>query len=176
MFLKGNSISLRALEPSDSEILYRWENDRELWPVSFTQIPFSKFTLEEFTNTSHSDIYTNKQLRLMVNVLNSNETIGIVDLFDFDPQHSRTGAGIFIQEAFRKSGCAAECIELLKEYCFRTLLLKQIFVHINQSNTASIALFEKTGFEKTGVKKCWTKTDLNTYEDVWFMQCINNSA
>ncbi len=176
MFLKGNSISLRALEPSDADLLYRWENNQELWPVSFTQVPFSKFILQEFVNASHSDIYTNKQLRLMVNKSDTNETIGIADLFEFDPQHLRTGIGIYINEDFRKSGCAFECIELLKEYCFRTLLLKQLFVHINASNVASIALFEKVGFEKSGLKKCWNKTGLNTFEDVWFLQLINPGA
>lgn len=175
MFLTGNTISLRALEPSDADLLYRWENNQALWPVSFTQVPFSKFILEEFTNTAFNDIYTNKQLRLMVNKTGTSETIGIADLFEFDPQHQRTGLGIYIEEPFRKTGCALECIELLKEYCFKTLFLKQIYAHVSASNTASIALFEKAAFEKSGLKKCWTKTGLNSFEDVWFMQFINDS-
>jgi diamine N-acetyltransferase len=175
MFLKGTTISMRALEPSDADILYRWENNQSLWPVSFTQVPFSRFMLEEFVNTAHYDIYTNKQLRLMVNKISGEETIGIVDLFEFNPQHSRCGVGIYINEAFRKTGCASECIELIKEYGFKTLLLKQLYVHVNVSNEASLALFEKAGFEKSGLKKCWAKTGLNSYEDVWFLQCINQS-
>lgn len=175
MFLKGNHISLRALEPSDADLLYRWENNQALWPVSFTQMPFSKFILDEFTNAAYSDIYTNKQLRLMVNKLDTTETIGIADLFEFDPQHQRTGLGIYIDDSFRKTGCASECIGLLKEYCFKTLFLKQIYVHVSASNTASLALFEKAGFEKNGLKKSWTKTGLNSFEDVWFMQFINDS-
>lgn len=173
MFLKGNTISLRALEPSDADLLYRWENNPDLWPVSFTQVPFSKFILEEFVNSAHSDIYTNKQLRLMINKIETSETIGTIDLFEFEPQHLRCGVGIFIQDDFRKSGSAAECIDLIKSYCFKVLLLKQVYVHISESNAASIALFEKSGFEKSGLKKCWSKTGINTYENVWFMQCIN---
>jgi diamine N-acetyltransferase len=173
MFLKGNSISLRALEPSDADLLYRWENNRALWAVSFTQIPFSKFILEEFVNSAHNDIYTNKQLRLMVHKNDIDRPVGIIDLFEFEPQHARCGIGIYIQEENRKSGCASECIELIKEYCFQTLLLKQIFVHVNSSNQPSLALFEKNGFEKNGLKKSWNKTALNSYEDVWFLQCIN---
>ncbi len=173
MFLKGNTVSLRALEPSDADLLYRWENNPDLWPVSFTQVPFSKFILEEFVNSAHSDIYTNKQLRLMINKQETGETIGTIDLFEFEPQHLRCGLGIFIQDDFRKSGSAAECVELIKSYCFKVLLLKQVYVHIHESNTASIALFEKSGFEKSGLKKCWSKTGINTYENVWFMQCIN---
>jgi diamine N-acetyltransferase len=86
----------------------------------------------------------------------------------------RTGLGIYIHQPFREAGAALECIELLKAYCFNTLHLKQMYVHIHATNTASIHLFEKAGFEKSGLKKCWSKTGSNTYEDVWFMQCINN--
>ena len=149
MFLKGETISIRALEPSDGDLLYRWENNMALWPVSFTQIPFSKFILEEFVTSAHQDIYTSKQLRLMINANATGETIGIIDLFEFDPQHLRCGVGIYIHETFRKRAAASECVDLIKQYCFFTLFLKQIYVHVNSSNAASLALFEKAGFEKT---------------------------
>lgn len=99
--------------------------------------------------------------------------VGIIDLFEFDPQHCRCGVGIYIHSDHRLSGCGSECIELIKDYCFNTLLLKQIFAHVNALNLPSLALFEKTGFEKAGLKKAWHKTGLNTYEDVWFLQCFN---
>jgi diamine N-acetyltransferase len=173
MFLKGDTISIRALEPSDANLLYAWENELSLWPVSFTQIPFSKFILEEFVSSAPNDIYTNKQLRLMITSLSDNRTIGIIDLFDFDPQHLRCGLGIYIHSDFRKLGHAAECVELIKKYCFSILFLKQIYVHVNETNKASLALFTKSHFEKSGVKKAWNKTGVNSYEDVWFLQCIN---
>lgn len=174
MFLKGQTVALRALEPADVNLLYQWENNRELWPVSYTQIPFSKFVLDEFVNTAYQDIYTNKQLRLMVQNLETSETIGILDLFEFEPQHARCGIGIYIYDTFRGKGVGFECISLAKEYCFNTLHLVQIFAHVAQSNNSSIALFEKAGFGKSGLKKSWHKTGLNSYEDVWFLQCLNH--
>jgi diamine N-acetyltransferase len=174
MFLKGKNITVRALEPSDADVLYKWENNMALWPVSFTQVPFSRFILEEFVNSSHHDIYTNKQLRLMVNSSDTHETIGILDLFDFDPRNDRCGIGIYIEEKHRKKGYALECISIIKDYCFKTLLLKQVYVHVNSDNSGSLALFEKAGFNKACLKKSWNKTALNTFEDVWFLQCINN--
>jgi len=164
------------MEPSDGELLYRWENDRDLWPVSFTQIPFSKFVLDEFVSSSHHDIYTNKQLRLRVNSCAGGETIGIVDLFEFEPQHARCGIGIYIHKDHRQEGCASECVQLIRDYCFSTLLLKQIYVHVNSSNLPSLALFEKSGFEKSGLKKCWHRKGINDYEDVWFMQLLNHEG
>jgi diamine N-acetyltransferase len=173
MFIRGKQISLRALEPSDADILYRWENNQALWPVSFTQVPFSRFILEEFVSAAYQDIYTNKQLRLMINTIDGDKTIGIIDLFEFEPQHARCGLGIYIEESSRKKGYAVEAIEAVKDYCFRTLMLKQVYAHINKTNEGSLALFEKAGFEKSCLKKSWHKTGLNTFEDVWFLQCIN---
>ncbi len=172
MFIKGKNITIRALETDDVNLLYDWENNQTLWAVSYTQTPFSKFVLEEFVN-SIQDIYTTKQLRLMINSAETKETIGCIDLFEFDPQHVRCGIGIFIHNNFRNKGFALECIDLIKNYCFTTLYLKQIFVHVNVSNEASLNLFEKAGFVKSGLKKCWHKNSLSAFEDVCFLQLIN---
>src|SRR4051812_9487432 len=173
MFLKGRLVFLRALEPGDADLLYKWENNMELWQVSYTQVPLSRFVLEEFVNASHQDIYTNKQLRLVCCDQSSGAPVGVVDLFDFDAMHNRSGLGIYITEEQRKKGYAAECISLIKQYAVTVLHLKQLFVHINVSNAASLALFEKAGFEKSGLKKCWSKSGINSFEDVWFLQYIN---
>jgi diamine N-acetyltransferase len=173
MFLKSKNIVLRAVEPQDADELYSWENDSSIWAVSNTQIPFSKFVLEEFTNSSHQDIYTNKQLRLMVNDVNSGSTIGCIDIFEFDPQHARAGVGIYIHKDFREKGFASECLKLVTDYAFKTLHLKQIYSLVNATNTASLNLFTKSGFEKTALKKSWHKTSLHLFEDVWFLQLIN---
>ncbi len=174
MFIHGEQIALRAMEPSDVELLYNWENRRELWPVSYTQTPFSKAVLDEFVTDIHQDIYTNKQLRLMVVELNSKSTIGTIDFFEFDPQHLRVGLGIFIHEHFRGKGHAAEALSLSTNYAFETLWLKQVFAQVSAANAASLALFEKLGFEKSGLKKDWNRVGLNQYEDVWFLQKVND--
>src|SRR5687768_891116 len=176
MFLKGETIFLRALEPSDADLLYRWENDPAVWPVSFTQMPFSRFVLEEYVNAAYNDIYTNRQLRLMACRVEDKQPAGLIDLFDFEPQHDRCGIGIYINDQYRKQGYAKECLSLIKDYSFRTLHLRQIYAHVNTTNESSLALFQKAGFEKSGLKKSWNKTGLNSYEDVWFLQCINPVA
>ncbi len=173
MFIKGSDIALRAMEPNDASILYEWENNTDLWPVSNSQIPFSHFVLEEFVNASHQDIYTNKQLRLMVTSLADQKTIGVIDLYEFDPQHARAGIGIYIQEGYRGKGYAKQSIELIKDYAFNFLHLKQIYTHVNESNVASLTLFDASGFEKSGLLKHWHKTGLNTFDNVWFLQCYN---
>ena len=86
--------------------------------VSNTQSPFSRFVLEQYITSSHQDIYSVKQLRLII-CNEENKAIGSIDLFDFDPNHLRAGVGILIAEkADRKKGYASEALSLLMDYCF----------------------------------------------------------
>ena len=97
--VKDDTIRLRALEPEDLEYLYKWENDMDLWEVSDTLTPFSIFTLKKYIETCHLDIYTTKQLRLMVERIEPQTRVGLVDLYDFDPYHQLAGIGIMIHDS-----------------------------------------------------------------------------
>ncbi|MDR2910111.1 MAG: GNAT family N-acetyltransferase [Bacteroidales bacterium] len=151
-------ITLRALEPDDIDLLYKWENDMEIWDVSNTKTPFSKYIMKKYLDDSAKDIYELKQLRLII----QNENIvpvGVVDLFDFDPYHSRAGVGILIHnKEHRNMGYANDTLKALSEYALNILGLKQLYANISDDNTASINLFEKSGFEKAGIKRFWLKT------------------
>jgi len=58
--LSNNKITLRALEPDDVELLYRWENDSAVWKVSNTKIPVSKFILASYIKSADRDIWKAK--------------------------------------------------------------------------------------------------------------------
>lgn len=175
MFIKGENIYLRAMEQEDTDLLYEWENNIELWHVSNTQTPFSRHVLRDFVENSQYDIYTNKQLRLMVVETSTGETIGTIDFFDFEVQHARVGIGIYIHKNYTGKGYAFESLKLAINYCFTILHLKQVYSLVNASNEPSLRLFEKAGFQKSGLKKAWNKTALNHFEDAWFLQLINEN-
>jgi diamine N-acetyltransferase len=167
--LKYGKISLRAIEPEDIELLYQWENNIEIWNVSNTRTPFSRYILAEYLKESAKDIYETKQLRLIIQDENL-EPVGAVDLFEFDPYHMRAGIGILIHDAKnRNHGYATDALNAIFSYALEILGLKQLYANISATNEISIHLFEKVGFEKTGTKKNWLKT-LNGWEDEVFMQ------
>jgi len=171
MKFKGQNITLRAIEPSDIDVLYAWENDTENWNVSNTQTPFSKFVLEQYITSSHEDIYTAKQLRLIISD-KENKAVGSIDLFDFDPNHLRAGVGILIADkSDRRKGYASEALDLLINYCFETLNLHQLYCNVTTDNESSILLFQKHGFQITGIKKKWIR-DGSVYKDELLMQLI----
>jgi diamine N-acetyltransferase len=167
--LKYGKISLRPLETEDIELLYQWENNMEIWNVSNTRTPFSKYILAEYIKESVKDIYETKQLRLIIQNENL-EPVGAVDLFDFDPYHMRAGIGILIHDAKnRNHGYATDALNAIFSYALEVLGLKQLYANISAKNEVSIHLFEKTGFQKTGTKKYWLKT-ANGWEDEVMLQ------
>ena len=149
-----HNIRLRALEPSDLELLYLWENDPEVWRASGTLSPISRERLARFIEEQNYDLYATRQMRLIIEA--EGVIVGSIDIFDFDPQHRRFGIGILIyQESDRRKGYAKEAIETVVEYGRNTLNLKQIWANIAADNIASIALFESCGFSKCAHRKEW---------------------
>ena len=123
--LKGKTIYLRALEPNDLEFVYSMENDQSIWEVSNTQTPYSRFLVKQYLENAHQDIYEAKQLRLAICKDKDFPAIGLIDLFDFDPQNRRAGIGIVIQaEENRKQNIGSEAIELLIKFAFYNLNLQ----------------------------------------------------
>lgn len=154
--LEGEKIFLRALEPMDLDYLYKVENNESIWEVSNTHAPFSRFILSQYLENAHLDIYEAKQLRMVICENETKEPIGFVDLFDFEPRHFRVGIGIVIdEEKDRQKGYASEAIKLCVGYAFTHANVHQVHATITEDNMASIKLFEKAGFTKSGVKKDW---------------------
>ena len=158
------------MEPEDIDRMYTWENDPETWIYSNTQTPFSRFYLEQYVINSHCDIYTEKQLRLMISNTRQ-ETVGCIDLFEFDPQNRRAGVGILIDKHYRKKGYASESIDIMVNYAKNVLHLHQLFCNITEDNKKSLDLFKKKGFVIAGNKKQWIWKE-NQWIDEYFLQLM----
>ncbi len=168
--LHNEHVLLRALEPEDLEFLYSLENDETVWEVSNTQAPYSKFVLKQYLKNAHKDIYEVKQLRLVIVSKQTQGVVGFIDLFDFDPKNERVGVGVVIYSTDnRNKGYAKNALQLLLTYCHKSLHVHQVYANIGANNTASIALFEQLGFEKSGHKIDWQRSTIG-YTDEYFYQ------
>lgn len=167
--LKGEYTLLRAIEPEDIDEIYRWENDLKIWHLSNTLTPFSRFAIEQYILNAE-DIFTSKQLRLIIEVENK-IVVGCIDLFDFDPNNRRAGVGIFINETFRNNGYAKDALNTLVNYCFEILNLHQLYCTILSDNSESLNLFVNKGFKITGSRKEWIFRN-KKWVDELFLQLI----
>ena len=148
------SVRLRAIEPEDLDLLYRIENDQQLWSVGATNVPYSRYTLHDYIATSSDDIYGDRQVRLIVEN-DTHQTVGICDLVRFDPQHRRAEAGIVIMNEFRRQGYALSALMSLADYALRVVHMHQLYAVVAMDNVAALALFEKAGFTMQATLQDW---------------------
>lgn len=170
--LENSHIRLRAAEPEDLDILYIWENDTTLWEYGASITPYSRFDLKQYLVETKHDIYSDKQLRLMVVNKEDDAIIGSVDLYDFEPFHRRAGVGILIDSSYRKQGYGLLVLNILEEYAFSFLNLKQLYAMIPENNKGSIELFSKAGYLHSGNLNDWLSKG-DSFENVLVMQKLN---
>lgn len=152
--MNGKNIRLRAIEPEDLDILYEIENDRRLWDVGATNVPYSRYSLHNYIASQTNDIFADRQLRLMIEN-EDGQTIGIVDLMNFDPQHQRAEIGIVVMTPWRRKGYAKEAIAQIVKYSTERLHLHQLYAFVATDNEASLRLFSKSGFVSGSVLTDW---------------------
>jgi diamine N-acetyltransferase len=169
--LSNDVIQLRALEPEDLELLYFIENDTSIWRVSNTVAPYSKFVLKQYLEQATQDIYTAKQLRLVIEMADGKEPLGLIDLYDFDPFHKRAGIGIVLKDDYKGQGLAFSAVTLIMSYCKEHLDLHQVYCTMLEDNVVSQKLFEKHGFQHRGSKKDWVRQG-DRFLDEHFYQFI----
>ncbi|MGI6231436.1 MAG: GNAT family N-acetyltransferase [Prevotella sp.] len=161
-------ICLRAMEPEDLDLLYKVENDQEIWCVGSTNVPYSRYALHNYMAEATGDIYTDKQVRLMIDN-ESGETVGMVDLVNFNPQHQRAEVGIVIKKPYRGKGYARAAMDDLVNYSRRVLHLHQLYAIVSLDNITSLCLFRDLGFQSDMKLHEWLY-DGDSYKDALLMQ------
>lgn len=162
------AIELKLPAPSDLRKLLDWENDLD--NSEHTDFPafFSKEQLSEFLCSTH-DLLLNNQIRYMIT--HNEETIGCIDLFEYDLVNSRAGVGIFIEKKWRNKGFAYAALNKLKHLASTDFFLNQLYATIYSSNIGSLKLFKSSGFVINGTRQQWVRKQ-EQFEDVHFLQCF----
>lgn len=172
LLFQNDVICLRSPEPSDIDLLYLWENDAEVRAVGDSLTPYSRKQLKEYLE-SEGDLFANRQLRLMIELKETaqtpKETIGTIDLFDFNPYHRRAGVGILIfPPRYRKKGYAIMTMKLLINFAFIDLELHQLYASAPASNASSKIFLEKCGFQQCAQRKDWLRIDGQWVDEVFY--------
>jgi diamine N-acetyltransferase len=170
--LKGDKVILRAVEPSDAAMLMLWENDTENWKVTDTEVPFSLHGIMQLID-HQQDLRATGQLRFLICELESEKPVGTIDLYDADFRNGNAALGILIaNHQARKKGYALQSVELLLAYAEKILELHNVTCSIQATNTESIRLFEKAGFQKVGVRKEWFRAEGKRIDEMIYQRCL----
>lgn len=164
---------LRALEISDLPYLYQWENDATAWCDSETHNPLSQHLLRDYIEQSTGDIYKDGQLRLIIeSQAQTPQTLGCMDLFDFDPRSGKAAIGMYIAQEHRGKGVGKQAVALLEEYAFRFLGLHMLYAIIATHNLPCLTLYRQAGYTESALLKHWVKNNDGTFSDAIVFQKI----
>ncbi len=167
--LQNEHIRLRKVEPQDLPFLYVVENDDAQWREASTHNPLSQKDLRDYIETSTGDIFRDGQLRLIIEEKATKQTLGVADLFDFDPLAGKAALGLYIIAGARGKHIAEQTVMLLEEYAFTFLHLHQLYAIISVANTSCMRLFERMKYHASAQLLCW-----NGEHDAVVWQRLNN--
>lgn len=163
-------IYLRALEPEDLELLYTIENAPELWAVNSNLEPYSRFALRKYIAEQPNDLYQSGTLRLIICKSDTNEAIGIIDIFDFSPIHNRAEVAIAILQNEQNKGYGTAALKELEHYTRKKLRLRMLYAYISEENNkVSQRCFSSAGYRHTATLPAWHYNG-EDYENVSFFQ------
>ena len=155
------------MEPEDLDELYAIENDRSIWKVGQTNVPYSRYSLHDYIAHSTADIYSDRQVRMIIT--HQEQTVGIVDVVNFDPSHLRAELGIVIKVPYRRQGFATAAIAAVCDHARRIWHLHQLYVIVDERNETSVNLFRQNGFTVESRLRDWL-FDGKEYHDALLMQ------
>jgi diamine N-acetyltransferase len=136
--------------------------------------PVSRYSLRQYLDNAAADFQEVRQLRLVICLPETQEPVGTLDIFDFNPLHQRASIGIVVLGQYRRRGYAQATLDLLLPYAQQVLRLHQLYCTIAMRNKASIRLFKLAGFKKIGVRREWLRT-AEGWEDVLELQQVLGS-
>ena len=171
MWLKNDILKLRALEESDLNLLYEWENNSDNWLYTNTLMPFSKHTLLEYIRNCQTDFLSQESLKLVIE-LSDGTAVGTLDVFNIDHFNGRAEMGVFVDSQFRGKGYATIAYNLFKDYAFNYLGWVNLYSIVPQTNSPMHKVAFRAGFVSSGTLKKWIKVCRN-YEDAEIYTCIN---
>lgn len=162
-------IRLRAIEPTDLELLYTIENDPSMWDIGSTATPYSRHALHQHIRTMGTSITDGGELRQVIET--DGKAVGLIDLTGYDARSQRAEVSIALLHAHRGRGLGHEALSQMQAYCRRYTHIHQLFALIPANNKVSQALFRSAGYEHSATLKDWHFAN-GSYQNICVFQLI----
>lgn len=147
--VSGDLVELRPLEPSESEVVWRWQRDPEVmrWmDDGYAQSLASvRKRLEERPRNAYGEVLYG------IEVLAPAALIGLVRLRDAEPETGCAELDIYIGEKEHWGrGYATDAMRAMCRYGFEKMRLHKISLTVVTENHAAHRVYRKVGFTEEG--------------------------
>jgi RimJ/RimL family protein N-acetyltransferase len=144
VFLHGDAVELRTIEPEDTSFVQELVSDPAVWQSLAAVGPRNHSTHQEWIETRDED----DGAYFLVCV--DGEPVGSISLKPPNPAWGTAEIGFMIAPAEWGNGYATRAVELVCDYAFEHRRLDKLYATVFESNPASARVLEKAGFTKEG--------------------------
>lgn len=151
-YWQGRRIRLRAVEPSDAEAHFVWNQDAGMMrPLDYVWFPQSQAATQRWAeNTALDSPPIGDAFHFVIETLAS-ELAGSLATHSCDRRVGSFAYGVAIRAEHQRQGYASEAIVMVLRHFFEELRYQKATVSIYSFNEPSIRLHERLGFEREGL-------------------------
>ena len=149
---EGRLVRLRAREPEDEPLLYKWFNDAEVTEYLGLRWPLSHTTEREFIGQAHRVAYDRASFG--VETIAEGRLIGGVSLEHASPENRSAILGIALgDKTFWNGGYGTDAMRTVCRFGFETMNLHRIELEVFSDNARARRVYENVGFTAEGVHR-----------------------
>lgn len=149
-FWQGRLVRLRAVEPSDADAHFTWDQDADMERrLDRVHVPRSRAITRQWAERASVQDPDDDNVHFEIETL-AGEFVGSVSVHNRDQRSGTFELGIAILDAQRRRGYASDAISLVLRYYFEELRYQKLTVRVYAFNEPSLRLFERLGFQHEG--------------------------
>lgn len=173
----GNGFSLSPLNLQDTEKLFQYLHDGEI--SNFIPVIPHPYTMEHAEKwvTHRISFFQKNKTEISFGIRNDQgKLIGSVGVDDLRVGYAHNGeVGYWITKEYRGKGIVSEALKAFIQHAFGRVGLARLTAHTLERNVASIRVLERSGFEREGFLRNYTKTR-NGLENTYIFGLLRNSV
>ncbi len=163
----GKLVRLRAREPEDEPLLYRWFNDPEVTEHLTVRYPLSH--AQERAFIEHVSAADYREANFGVETLAEGKLIGGVSLGSSSPENRSAVLGIALgDKTYWDGGYGTDTMRTICRFGFEMMNLHRIELEVYAANERAVHVYEKVGFVAEGRRRD-ASYKFGRYEDVLIM-------
>ncbi len=143
---------LREIDREDMIIINSWRSSKEL--IDYLGAPF-RYINKEVDFKWFENYMQNRGTNIRCTILNEEEQVlGLVSLTNIDRMNQTAVFHIMIGDStHRDKGIGSYATNEILRHAFYDMNLNRVELTVLESNNRAIALYEKLGFKKEGIKR-----------------------
>jgi diamine N-acetyltransferase len=159
IYYQDETMIIRDIQPKDSVKLFSWWVDDKVNQYDVRPLPYDEDSLLEECNSycqslKHEVFNENEEDNIyqyfMIDTAD-HESIGFINIFDFDESYSDAELGIIIGNTkYWGQGIGKKSLRIVLDYLFNVLGFEKIHVETGDANLPAKKLFSSLGFKKSG--------------------------